>query len=92
MVFEDSALSVEDPTFDANSVVIFKNNYILNINSGNVTMSAVKVFDIRGRLIFEQSGINSNTAALKGLKAELEMLIVRISSTDDKVVTKKVAY
>ncbi|MGK4569303.1 T9SS sorting signal type C domain-containing protein [Flavobacterium sp. 3HN19-14] len=92
VVFQNTTLHVENPTFDANNVVIFKNNDVLNINSGSVIMSGVKVFDIRGRVIFEQSGINANTAQLKNLRAEQEVLLVQITSTDNRVVTKKVVY
>ncbi|MDI1256472.1 MAG: GEVED domain-containing protein [Flavobacterium sp.] len=92
VVFQSSTLNVQDPTFNANNVVIFKNDNVLNINSGGITMSGVKVFDIRGRLIFEQSDINANTAALTNLRAEQEVLLVQITSTDNRVVTKKVVY
>ncbi len=92
VVFQNTTLGVENPTFDADNVIIFKADNVLNINSGSVTMSGVKVFDIRGRLIFEQSGINANTAVLKNLRAEQEVLLVQITSDDNRVVTKKVVY
>ncbi|MGK4567490.1 T9SS sorting signal type C domain-containing protein [Flavobacterium sp. 3HN19-14] len=92
VVFQSTTLGIENPAFDANSVVVYKNNDVLHINSGSMTMSGVKVFDIRGRLIFEQSGINANTAALTNLRAAQEVLLVQITSADNKVVTKKVVY
>ncbi|MGK4567503.1 GEVED domain-containing protein [Flavobacterium sp. 3HN19-14] len=92
VVFQSTTLGVENPTFDANSIVIFKNDNVVNINSGSVTMAGVKIFDIRGRLIFEQKDINATTVALTNLRAEQEVLLVQITSTDNKVVTKKVVY
>ena len=44
-------LGVGNPTFNANQVLIYKNttkDFV--INSGNITMAILKVFDISGRL------------------------------------------
>ncbi|MDI1255662.1 MAG: GEVED domain-containing protein [Flavobacterium sp.] len=92
VVFQNTTLSSTNPTFDANTIIVFKTDNILNINSGNIMMSGVKVFDIRGRLIFEQTGINGNTAVLKNLMVGREVLLVQISSDDNRTVTKKVIY
>jgi hypothetical protein len=65
---------------------------VLNINAGKVVMKNVKIYDVRGRLIYEKSNINTTTTALKDLKAEQEVLLVKITSDDNKVVTKKVVF
>jgi hypothetical protein len=92
VVFQNAPLTVENPTFDTGNVIVFKADNVLKINSGSVVMSGVKVFDIRGRLIFEQSGINANTATLSNLNVEQHVLFVQITSDDDRVVVKKVIY
>lgn len=53
-------------------------------------MKNVEIYNLRGRLVYEQSNINTTTTALNNLKAEQEVLLVKITSEDDKVVTKKV--
>ncbi|MGK4567495.1 T9SS sorting signal type C domain-containing protein [Flavobacterium sp. 3HN19-14] len=92
IVFENLTLGMENPVFEANNVVVFEQNQILNINSGSTMMSGVKVFDTRGRLIFEQSGINSNTVALNTLKSGKNVLLVQVKDTNNYTVTKKVVY
>ncbi|MGK4567522.1 T9SS sorting signal type C domain-containing protein [Flavobacterium sp. 3HN19-14] len=92
VVFQNTTLGVENPVLDANSIVVFKQQNVLQVNSGSNTMASVKVFDVRGRLIDELNGINTNTASLTNLKAEQEVLLVQITTTDNKVVTKKVVY
>lgn len=78
-----------NPTFTANPVVIYSQNNGFVVNSGNFTMSTIKVFDISGRLIEEKSGINaSQTTILGGLTNEV--LLVQVTSEDGTVVTKKV--
>ena len=87
-----NVLGVENPTIDANSIILYKQNGILHINSGTATMKNVKLFDIRGRLIYERNNINSATTALHDLRAEQQVLLVQITSDENKTVTKKVVY
>jgi hypothetical protein len=93
VVYINSTLNISTPTFDANSVIVYKDdNKVLNINAGKVVMKNVKIYDVRGRFVYEKSNINSTTKALKDLKAEQEVLLVKITSDDNKVVTKKVVF
>lgn len=90
VVYRDAALSVDVPTLTEKQVVIYKNqanDFV--INTGNFEMSAVKVFDVRGRLLVEKQRINSTqTTVTAGLSNEV--LLVQIQTVDGAVVTKKV--
>jgi hypothetical protein len=55
-------------------------------------MKNVKIYDVRGRLVYEKSNINTTTATLNDLKAEQSVLLVKITSDDNKVVTKKMVF
>lgn len=88
-IIYQSQLGVENPTFNANNVVVYNQNNGFAINSGKAIMSSVKVFDIRGRLIEEKKGINSNQTTLTGGLSN-EVLLVQITSEDGVTVTKKV--
>ncbi len=88
VVYQASPLA--NPTFEANKVVIFKENNLFNINSGNSDMAKVQVFDIRGSLIYTKDGINANATTLNGMKAAQGVLMVRITSKEGAVVTRKV--
>jgi hypothetical protein len=82
-------LHVDNPTFNENQVVIYKNEANdLVINSGNAVMASVKVFDIRGRLLMEKIGINASQTTINVSLAN-EVLLVQITSVDGVVVTKK---
>jgi len=78
------------PEFNENQVIIYKNtsNEIV-INAGNVVMSTVKVFDIRGRLLLDQRNINAKQTAVNTGSAN-EVLLVQITSQEGITVTKKV--
>jgi len=83
-------LKVDAPAFNENSVRVYKNNGTLYVNSGNVAISNIKVFDIQGRLITEQKNVKATSAVINNLKAVHQVLIVKIASEDNSLVTKKV--
>ena len=83
-------LHVDNPIFNTNQVVIYKNEVNdFVINSGNVIMASVKVFDIRGRLLVEKKGVNASQTTMS-VGAANEVLLVQITSVDGEIVTKKV--
>jgi hypothetical protein len=88
--YTNATLGTTPPEFTANSVVIYKNtegNFV--INSGAFSMDAVKVFDIRGRLLLTQNAINaSQTSFNEGMTNQV--LLVQITTVDGLTVTKKV--
>ncbi|WP_264522311.1 T9SS sorting signal type C domain-containing protein [Flavobacterium sp. N1994] len=84
-----TALGTTHPTFTANNVIIYSQNHDFVINTGSVIMSSVKVFDIRGRLLLEKKGINSNQTVFNGGEAN-QVLMVQITSENGEVVNKKV--
>ncbi|WP_162846443.1 T9SS sorting signal type C domain-containing protein [Flavobacterium dankookense] len=90
VVYRDGALNVDTPVLTEKQVVIYKdqaNDFV--INTGNFEMSAVKVFDIRGRLLVERQAINATQTTISaGLSNEV--LLVQITTVDGAVVTKKV--
>jgi hypothetical protein len=81
---------VDAPAFNENSVRVYKNNGTLYVNSGNVVISNIKVFDMQGKLIIEQKNLKSTSAVISNLKATHQVLIVKITSEDKSMVTKKV--
>lgn len=88
-VVYQSQLGVGTPNLTANSVVIYNQNTDFVVNSGNVIMASIKVFDIRGRLLQEKTGINSSQAIIGGGESN-QVLLVQITSEDGITVTKKV--
>ena len=93
IVYNNAALSNATPTFDANLVVVYKNDdKILGINAGKVIMSNVKIYDVRGRLIVEESNINASAVVLNNIKTDHEVLLVKITTVDNQVISKKVVY
>jgi len=53
-------------------------------------MQEVSVYDLAGRLIFKQSGINDTTTLLKGLSQVNEAMLVKIVSQENQTLTVKI--
>jgi acetyltransferase-like isoleucine patch superfamily enzyme len=92
VVFQASTLGVSNPVLNENQVVIYKTpaNEI-SINTGNFVMDHVMIYDLAGRLLFQQKDINDSQTTIKvGLATEV--LLVKIKTQDGKSVTKKVLF
>jgi hypothetical protein len=92
LVYNSAPLSTQNPIFDANSIVIFKQDELLHIHSGILNMKSIKIVDIRGRMLYEKKNIDANSVVITDFKAAQQVLIVQITSDDDKTVSKKVVY
>jgi len=82
-------LGVKSVVFDESSVLVYKNKGVLHIKS-TTAISDVKVYDIQGRLLFEKMKVDANETALTSSKFGNQVLIVKITSQDNKVVNKKI--
>jgi trimeric autotransporter adhesin len=83
-------LKVNEAAFNENSVRVYKNNGVLYVASGAVTISNIKIFDIQGRLLSEQKNVNLKSTPIKSVKAVNQVLIIKITGEDNTEVTKKV--
>ena len=93
LTYESStALGVNNPNFLSNTILVYKQNAVININAGKTIIKNVKVFDIKGSMILEQKNVNSSTTTLKNLISAKQTLLIQITSEEGKMVTKKVMY
>jgi trimeric autotransporter adhesin len=83
-------LGTNTPLFDENSIVVYKNDDVISIKSNGTAIENVKLFDIRGRLLFEKTKVNANETTIESSKFANQVLIVQITSDDKKVVNKKI--
>jgi hypothetical protein len=90
VVFESSTLSTNSNVFNEASVIVIKNNNGISIETGNNTMQTVNIFDIRGRLLQTKTNINASTITLNNVATANQVLIVKITNTNNETVTKKV--
>ncbi len=84
------ALGVPSTNFTENSVIVYKNTDWFHVTTKGIEMKDIMVYDISGRLIYSQKDINATTAVLNGLSTANQVLLLKITSQEGKVVTIKV--
>lgn len=91
ITYINNSLGTNNTIFNSNQVVVYNDelNNNLVVNSGNVIMSKIKVFDVRGRLVEELMNVNATEANISCGSAN-EMLLIQVISQDDVSVIKKV--
>ncbi len=92
VVYQSAPLAIENTLLDPSTIVVYKNNDVLHIHTGSAVMKSVKLFDIRGRLIYTQNEINATSTSIANLFVAQQLLLVQITTTENEVVTKKVIY
>lgn len=90
--YTDATLGVDNPVFDDNTVVVYRNGQGLVVNSGLVNMTQVTVFDIRGRQLATQNQVNDTQTVFTTLPETQQVLLVKIKADNGSEVTKKVVY
>ncbi|HEY6142101.1 MAG TPA: glucose/sorbosone family PQQ-dependent dehydrogenase, partial [Flavobacterium sp.] len=84
-------LGIDAPSSNEDSIVIYKNKGVIHIKSDIDTIENVKLYDIKGALLFEKTKVNAKETAIESSKYANQILIVKITSNNKKVVTKKIA-
>jgi hypothetical protein len=82
-------LGIDNPDFNINNVIIYNQNNNLIVKTDTIIIDSIKVFDISGRLLQERKNINTTHATLD-LHLANQILLVKITSTNGLIVTKKV--
>jgi hypothetical protein len=83
-------LGTNKAIFSDNNVAVYKSKGTLYVNAGDVTIANIKVYDVQGRLLVELKNVKATSATITNLKATNQVLVVKITSQENKVVTKKV--
>lgn len=91
VVYQNVTLGNENPVLDNNTVVVYKKDNVITINSGNVPMTGVTIYDVRGRLLYSRSGVNATETVINDLVSEQQVLIVNIAIEKGNV-TRKIVY
>ncbi|WP_290842182.1 proprotein convertase P-domain-containing protein [Flavobacterium sp.] len=89
-ILYQNPLQTQNPVFNDNSVIVYKDKENFVVNSGNMNMASIKVYDVLGKLVKEIKDINA-TQAVFTVGGSNQMLIFKIYSAEKQEVIKKVA-
>ncbi|MGQ7944385.1 T9SS sorting signal type C domain-containing protein [Flavobacterium sp. WC2509] len=84
-----TTLGINDVKIDENAIVIYAQNENIKIQSGNIILSDVVIYDLNGRLVASKNNIGSNEASI-AVNGSNNVYVVKITTTDGRIVTKKI--
>lgn len=90
--FRPSLLSTTNNFVSNNNVMVFKKSNYINIKSVLETIKSVSIFDVSGRLIYENSNINNNDFVISNLNSSNQVLLLQIKTNDGIITTKKLIF
>ncbi|MEC4005919.1 choice-of-anchor J domain-containing protein [Flavobacterium sp. SUN052] len=88
LVYRETYLNTNQSIINSDAIVLYKPNADLQINAGTIIMNEVKVFDVRGRLLFDKKDINATTTQIN-LGTTNEVLLIEITTSDSIKINKK---
>jgi hypothetical protein len=91
IVYATEALGTENPLLNADSVIVYQQNGVLNITSASADITSVTLYDMRGRAIYTNNNVNKAELSISGLQTAHEVIIVEVNTVKGKV-SKKVVY
>lgn len=83
-------LAVDSSLFDENNVVVYKSNEKIHVKSNGLSIDNVKIYDTRGRLLEEKYKVNANETSIESSKYANQVLIVKVTSDENTVISKKI--
>lgn len=90
VVYTSGVLSAESATaLDSNSVVLYKKDDNIVVNSRKATLDHVEVYDMNGRLLAVAKNINSKEVSINVGKTN-QVLVFRITSTEGMTISRKI--
>jgi hypothetical protein len=90
--FTNKTLATTEFDLNDESVIISKDKSELKIKSQTENINQITIFDLLGRKVFDKSGINANEFQTSNVKLSNQVVLVKVSLTNGKVITKKVLY
>lgn len=91
ILYTNGSLGI-DPVLNPDSFVVYQQDSKIFVNAGVTEISGVTVFDMRGRMLYNQNGINATETVIDSLVAQQQVLIVQIQTADKGLVSKKIVF
>jgi hypothetical protein len=91
--YTNSSLSTDDFLESSDKgVIVSQKNRQIKINSMKQIISSVKVYDLKGSLLYEKDKVNDKEFIINQLQSSTQVLIVKTQLEDGKWVSEKVIF
>lgn len=92
VVYSYNALENPNFNFETNNIIVYTKDKGIAINSSILPLKNVKIYDIRGRFLYEEKEIKTNSVFIQDIGFAKQALILQITTEDNKITYKKVIY
>lgn len=82
-----TTLGLENPNFNSNSVLVFQKDKSIYVDSSDMEMKNIIIYDILGRKIVEKTNINKTSIKIN-LNVSQQVLVLKITNQNNQIVTK----
>lgn len=83
-------LNTKAPQVTKDSILVYTGDSALNVDAGNIEMTAITIFDAKGRKLYSKN-INSTRATITDFEMQQQLLIIQVE-TAKGTVSKKVVF
>lgn len=90
--FTNQTLGNPSSSINDTDIICFTKNEAINIKAFNQIIAKVAIFDASGRLLFENSKLNSSELKIESISHANQLLIVKVTSTEGTQSTYKLIY
>lgn len=92
IVYRSPNLGVENPTWNANSVIVYKKDKSIVVNAGTIEIAELSVIDMQGRVIFNNNRVNATESIITELPNSGQVFIIQAKNHDGAKITRKIVY
>ena len=90
--YTNGTLGVDDFTNQNNSFYATVKDKNINLNSGADSMKEVSIFDISGKLLYNNKKVQSNELHISQFQSGDQVLILKVSLENGNIITKKIIF
>ncbi|MCV9927694.1 T9SS sorting signal type C domain-containing protein [Flavobacterium sp. LS1R49] len=88
--FSQKTLGIDTPELAQNGIVIFNKNHQVQISSDEQNIESVVIYDILGKTIYKKDTINNITFSTGEIKFPNQVVIVKVKTENNLIITKKI--
>ena len=90
--FVAPTLAVNNNTFTESNLSIVKKQNDIVLKSYQSTMKSIAIYDISGRLIYDNKIVNNNNYTISNLNSSQQVILVKVTTTTGAVLTEKIVF
>lgn len=89
--FNDELMNIDQP-INPNAIAVIVSENTIKINSGNLEMKSINIYDVQGRMVFTQNDINDSEININSLQKSNQVMVLQIKDQYNNTTVKKLIF